>query len=85
VRGRITHRARLVNLEKGTLDLRARPSTRKWTLDWSHAIWSPFIVETVMRHHGWLLAHRTPPKPRAGASRIPEYYVDVYRLEATRA
>lgn len=85
VRGTITHRARLLDLEKGTLHLRARPSTRKWVLDWSHALWSPFILEMLMRHHGWLLAHRSPPKARRGASRIPQDYVDVYRLEATRA
>ena len=85
VRGKITHRAKLLDLEKGTLDLRARPSTRKWVLDWSHAIWSPFILEPLMRRHGWLLVHRTAPPPKAGASRIPEYYLDVYRLEATRA
>jgi hypothetical protein len=85
-RGKTTHRARQVDLRKGTLDLRSRPSTRKWVLDWSHAIWSPFILEPLMRRHGWLLARRTTPQTKAGASKkTPEYYVDVYRLEATRA
>ena len=84
VRGKITHRARLVDLERGTIDLRATPSTRKWTLDWSHAIWSPFILEMVMRHHGWLLLHRSPPRRKRGTTKIPEAHVEVYRLEATR-
>ena len=83
VRGKITHRARLLNLERGTLDLRARPSNRKWVLDWSHAIWSPFILEMLMRHHGWLLVHRSALRKPAGASKIPEGYTDVYRLEAS--
>lgn len=82
VRGKITHRVRVVDLEKGTLELRARPSTRKWVLDWSHAIWSPFILETLMRHHGWLLLHRSGLRVPAGRSKIPEGYADVYRLEA---
>lgn len=85
VRGKVVHRASLVDLESGRLMMRARPSSRKWVLDWAHAIWSPFILGTVMRHHGWMLRHRSPPPPKAGASKIPEHYVDVYRLEATRA
>lgn len=74
IRGTIMHRARQLDTEKGTLDLRARPSTRKWVLDWSHAIWSPFILEMLMRHYGWLLVRR---------SKLPDGYVDVYRLEAS--
>lgn len=84
LKAKIQSRARLVDLEKGSLDLRARPSTRKWVLDWSHAIWSPFILEMLMRHHGWLLARRSPPRPKLGARKIPEYHIDVYRLDATR-
>lgn len=81
---KIVSRARLVDLDRGSLDLRARPTTRKWVLDWSHAIWSPFILEMLMRHHGWLLARRSPPRPKPGASKIPEHHVDVYRLAAAR-
>lgn len=85
VRGKVVHRARLLDLEKGRLSMQARPSSRKWVLDWSHAIWSPFILGMVMRHHGWMLRHRSPPPPKPGVSKIPENYLDVYRLEATRA
>jgi SAM-dependent methyltransferase len=84
VRGKIVHRARLLDLVKGTLDVRARPSTRAWVLDWSHAIWSPFILEMLMRSHGWVLVHRSPPRPKTAAARIPESNVDVYRFAATR-
>jgi SAM-dependent methyltransferase len=83
LRAKVVSRARLVNLVNGTLDLRSRPSTRKWVLDWSHAIWSPFILEMLMRHHGWLLVHRSAVRKPAGASKIPEGYADVYRLEAS--
>jgi SAM-dependent methyltransferase len=83
VRGKVVHRARAVDLVAGRLRMRARPSSRGWVLDWTHAIWSPFILESVMRSHGWRLVSRSPvgePGPRA----IPEHYIDVYRLERIR-
>jgi SAM-dependent methyltransferase len=82
VRGRIVHRTQRIDLDRGRLDMRARPSARDWVLDWSHGIWSPFILEMLMRHHGWLLVHRSPPRPKPGARKIPKSHVDVYRLEA---
>ena len=85
LRTTVVSRARFVDLVHGTLDLRTRPSTRKWVLDWSHAIWSPFIVEMVMRHHGWLLVRRSALRVPPGRSKVPEGYMDVYRLEGTRA
>jgi SAM-dependent methyltransferase len=78
-REKIVHRATLLDLEQGRLEMRARPSSRRWTLDWSHAIWSPFILEAVMRGHGWTLVNRMPPRPP-----IPEFNVDVYRLAAIK-
>jgi SAM-dependent methyltransferase len=85
LRAKVTSRARLVDLEAGKLDLRTRPSTRKWVLDWSHAIWAPFILEMLMLHHGWVLIHRSSLGRPAGASKIPEGYADVYRLEGRPA
>jgi len=84
VRGKIVHRARLVDLENGQLEIRARPSSRDWLLDWAHAIWSPFILEAVMRSRGWQLVNRAPSAPRSAAAKLPEYHVEVYRLEPTR-
>jgi SAM-dependent methyltransferase len=81
VRGKIVHRTRLLDLESGRLALRARPSSRRWVLDWAHAIWSPFILDMVMRSHGWRLLHRSPPRPRSPRAAIPESIMDVYRLE----
>lgn len=85
VRGKVTHRAQLLDLEKGALDMRGRPSTRRWVLDWSHAIWSPFILQMLMRHHGWMLVRRSVLRQPQGRARIPESYADVYRLDAARA
>ena len=56
-----------------------------WVLDWAHAIWSPYIVEMVMRSHGWRLTHRWPPRPKSSAAKIPESNVDVYRLDRAAA
>jgi SAM-dependent methyltransferase len=84
VRGKIVHRARLVDLESGQLQIRARPSSRDWLLDWAHAIWSPFILEAVMRSHGWQLVNRAPAAPQSAAAKLPEHHVEVYRLEPRR-
>lgn len=81
VGGKIVHRATLLDLEHGRLAMRARPASRKWVLGWTHAIWSPFIVESLMHGHGWRLVNRMPR--RSGAA-IPEHVYDVYRLAATR-
>lgn len=80
-REKVVHRATLLDLEHGRLAMRARPASRKWVLDWTHAIWSPFIVESLMGSHGWRLVNRMPP--RSGAV-IPEHVYDVYRLTASR-
>ena len=79
--GKIVHRATLLDLESGRLAMRAQSASRKWVLDWTHAIWSPFIVESLMHSHGWRLVNRMPR--RSGAA-IPEHVYDVYRLAATR-
>ena len=81
VRGKIVHRTRLLDLENGRLELRARPSSRRWVLDWAHAIWSPFILDMVMRNHGWRLMHRSPPRSESARGAIPELIMDVYRLD----
>lgn len=85
LRTTVTSRARLLDLQNGTLELRTRPSTRRWVLDWSHAVWAPFILEMLMRHHGWLLVHRAAAGKPVGRSKIPEGYADVYRLEGRPA
>lgn len=85
VRGKIVHRARVVDLENGRLDLRARPTSRDWDLEWSHAIWSPFIMQAVMLGHGWKLVSRMPPPPRSVRAKLPEQHVEVYRFEPTRS
>ena len=79
IRGNVVHRATVLDLEHGRLEMRSRPASRKWVIDWSHAIWSPFIVESLMRSHGWRLVNRTPPR---SAAAIPEHVYDVYRLMA---
>ena len=78
--GKAVHRVMLIDVEHGRLAMRSRSASRKWVLDWTHAIWSPFIVETLMRSHGWRLVERMPQ--RSGAA-IPEHVYDVYRLAAS--
>ena len=78
--GKVVHRATKLDLERGILEMRARPSTRRWVLDWGHAIWSPFILEVLMQLHGWRLVHRSPRIAEKGAKAPLEHYVDIYRL-----
>ncbi len=79
VRGKVTHRTQRLDVEHGRLEMRARPSSGRWVLDWTHAIWSPFILEGLMRAHGWRLAGRWPV-PVQGKGAIPEKYVEAYRF-----
>ncbi len=79
--GKVVHRTTAVDVETGRLRMRARPNSRRWTLDWAHAIWSPFILENLMSSHGWRLVDRSP-KDGARRKAPPEYYVEVYRLKA---
>src|SRR5579864_693241 len=78
--GKVVHRTTSLDLETGRLVMRARPRSGKWVLDWTHAIWSPFIIESLMRGHGWRLVSRTAPRPKRGASTVPEFCFEVYRL-----
>jgi 2-polyprenyl-3-methyl-5-hydroxy-6-metoxy-1,4-benzoquinol methylase len=84
VRGKVVHRTRLLDLEEGRLRMQARPGSRTWLLDWAHAIWSPFILEAVMRRHDWRLIARSPRHGKSGTTSIPEQIVEVYRLERRR-
>ena len=83
VRGRVVHRARSLDLDRGILRMRAQPSSREWLLNWSHAIWSPFILQSVMAAHGWQLIHRQAKSARADSVSAPEAITDVYRLGRT--
>lgn len=79
IRGRVVHRVTRLDLQSGRLEMRGRPASRAWTLDWYHAIWSPFILEAVMRARGWRLVTRS--EMSTGKSKpTPEHYIDVYRL-----
>ncbi len=72
---KVRHTPELVDVERGEVAVRSRPLSGAWTLDWAHAVWSPFILEAVMEGHGWRLVNRTA----SGRGRLPEFYVDVYR------
>lgn len=80
VRGKIVHRTQSLDVEAGRIRMRARPAKGGWVLDWSHAVWSPFILEGLMRAHGWRLAGRWPASPKKGAKGMPEKYVEAYRF-----
>jgi SAM-dependent methyltransferase len=79
VRGKVVHRTTRVNLEEGMLEMLAVSAARRWKLKWNHAIWSPFILESLMRSHGWRLVHRSAWRSRGRPAALPEGYTDVYR------
>lgn len=78
--GKVVHRARVLDTGEGRLRMRARPAQGRWVLDWTHAIWSPFILEGLMRAHGWRLADRSPVRAKGGAAKVPEHVFEVYRF-----
>lgn len=80
-RGKVVSRTRSVDLESGLIHIRSRPSTGRWKVDFTQAIWSPFILEGLMRSHGWGLERRAPGNaPPEGISEV-DRWVDVYRFQ----
>lgn len=59
-----------IDTERGELLIRSESDGRH-NLDFSHAIWSPFIVEPLMHAKGWRLARRYPRRAWNG-------WLDVY-------
>jgi SAM-dependent methyltransferase len=78
-RGTVVSRTRSVNLQEGLIHIRARPGSGGWTVDFTHSIWSPFILEGMMRSHGWKLLKRDPGYAPNGKVE-PDQWVDVYRF-----
>ncbi len=78
-RGPVVHRTRSVDLEEGEIRIRARPTSGGWSVDFTHAIWSPFILAAAMRRHRWELLRRDPAPRPAVRGRLPEAWIDVYR------
>lgn len=79
-RGKTVHRTRRVDLRQGVILIRARSASRKWSVDLTHTIWSPFILEAVMRARGWKLIRRSLGRPGPGARPKIDYWEDVYRF-----
>lgn len=77
--GRIVHRTVRVDFETGEVWIRARPSRGAWSATFTQAVWSPFILETLMASHGWRRVARWPERP-PGKGRVgTDLWVDVYR------
>ncbi len=57
----------------------------RWVLDRAYAIWSPFILEGLMRAHGWRLADRFPVRAKDGAAKVPEHVFEGYRFRGRAA
>jgi len=81
-RGKVVFRSRSADLGKGVIHIRGRPATRgAWIADFTHAMWSPYILAALMRAHGWTLARRSSPRiPRTGQPEA-NYWEDVYRYD----
>ncbi len=82
-RGKVVHRTRKVDLERGVIFLRARSASGRWSVDLTHTIWSPFILEAVMRARGWTLLHRSSGYPGSTDQPAIDYWEDVYRVTGT--
>ncbi len=80
-RGKVVSRTRSVDFRTGTIHIRARPASKEWTADYTHGIWSPFVLEAVMSGQGWKLATRGPGLSSATGAADPFSWIDVYRFE----
>jgi SAM-dependent methyltransferase len=61
-RGRVVARTERVDFCGGQVHITARPRSGGWKVAYTQAIWSPFILDSVMRNHGW--------RPVSQASRV---------------
>lgn len=79
-RGKVVHRTRRVDLERGTIFIRARSASGRWSVDLTHTIWSPFILEALMGARGWRLVRRLPGLRASRPHTEVDYWEDAYRF-----
>lgn len=81
-RGKVVHRTRAVDFTRGVIRVRSRPAGGAWAMEFTQAIWSPFILEVLMGAHGWRLARRTAGRSTPESPREPYLWEDVYRFRS---
>lgn len=79
-RGRVVCRTRTVDFRKGDIHIRARPASGRWVVNYDQAVWSPFILEAVMRGQGWDLIRRTSGHSPVTGAADPFSWVELYRF-----
>jgi SAM-dependent methyltransferase len=88
-RGRVVARTERVDFREGRVHITARPRSRRWRVAYTQAVWSPFILDSVMRWHGWRRVQSGSKAPEAsgsigGASKLDRYLrLDAYRYAGT--
>lgn len=80
-RGTVTCRTRSVDFERGRIHIRARPASRQWVVDYTQALWSPFVLEGIMRGQGWRLVARHPGHSFVTDVADPFSWTEVYRRD----
>jgi SAM-dependent methyltransferase len=80
-RGTIVSRTRSVDFGQGQIHIRSRPPSGRWSVEFTQAIWSPFVLETLMLAHGWRLVRRAPGRSVPGGRPKLDRWEDVYRLQ----
>jgi SAM-dependent methyltransferase len=66
-----------VDFERGEIQLSARETGAGTPVHYTQTVWSPFILEPLMRAYGWTLRKRTPERRWNG-------WRDVYRYAPAR-
>lgn len=72
--GRLRITGKGVDTQRGVLPQTTRLGRSGRPVGWAHAIWSPFILETIALDNGWKLARRTRSR------RDRNLFVDVYQF-----
>ena len=81
-RGTIVSQTRSVDLEGGRIHIQARPTSGRWSVEFTQSIWSAFVLEALMTAHGWKLVRRTPGRSVPDGRPEPDRWEDVYRFVA---
>jgi SAM-dependent methyltransferase len=82
-RGKVISRTRSVDFLKGRIHIEAKPAQGRWTVEYTQALWSPFILDQVMRSGGWTAVFRSNDRRNAIRGKDAFRRVSIYRYQGT--
>ena len=82
-RGKVISRTRFVDFSKGRIHIQAKPARGNWTVEYTQALWSPFILDQVMKSGGWTAVSPSTNRVSSVGGADAFSRVGVYRYRGT--